>query len=151
MILLFFVVSHKLSVNAEHGFRSGKDGRKMLNRKSCVTKRKSAPILGLGEGLAGPCLKKRSCYFTLRRNSSTDNILISCHRASRIMKVNKQPTRCRKDDVFTGVSTYFGHHHAHHQEKSTKPTTSMAYSAGRAAAASWRRGQCCTPFALSTL
>jgi hypothetical protein len=27
-----------------------------------------------------------------------------------------------KDDVFIGVSTCFGHHHAHHQENGTKST-----------------------------
>jgi hypothetical protein len=31
----------------------------------------------------------------------------------------------QKDDVFIGVSTRFGHHHAHHQENSTKPSTPM--------------------------
>jgi hypothetical protein len=35
-----------------------------------------------------------------------------------------------KQDVFIGVSTCFGHHRAHHQEKSTKPTTPMVYSTG---------------------
>jgi hypothetical protein len=36
------------------------------------------------------------------------------------MKVNKKPTRCSKDDLFIGVSTCFGHHHAHHQQNSYK-------------------------------
>jgi hypothetical protein len=34
----------------------------------------------------------------------------------------------------------FGHHHAHHQENGTKPTTPMVYSTGRDAVDSWRRG-----------
>jgi hypothetical protein len=45
----------------------------------------------------------------------------------------------QKDDVFIGVSTCFGHHHAHHQENSTKPPTPMVYSTGRAAVNSRRR------------
>jgi hypothetical protein len=43
-------------------------------------------------------------------------------------------------DVFIGVSKCFGHHHAHHQENGTKPTTPMVYSTGRAAGDSCRRG-----------
>jgi hypothetical protein len=50
------------------------------------------------------------------------------------MKVKKYPTRCRKDYVFIGDSTRFGHHYAHHQENKTKPTKSpTVYSTGRAA------------------
>jgi hypothetical protein len=45
-----------------------------------------------------------------------------------------------EDDLFIGISTCFGHHHAHHQEDGTKPTTPMVYSTGRAAVNSWRRG-----------
>jgi hypothetical protein len=35
-----------------------------------------------------------------------------------------------EDDVrvFIGVSTVFGHHHAHHQENGTKPTANMVYT-----------------------
>jgi hypothetical protein len=33
-----------------------------------------------------------------------------------------------EDDVFIEVSTCFEHHHAHHQENGTKPTTTMVYS-----------------------
>jgi hypothetical protein len=47
-----------------------------------------------------------------------------------MMKVNKKPTRYRKDDVFIGVSTCFGHHNAHHQENSTKPTMPLLYTIG---------------------
>jgi hypothetical protein len=46
----------------------------------------------------------------------------------------------QKDEVFIGVSTCFGHHHAHHQENGTKPTTLMVYSTGRAVVDSGRRG-----------
>jgi hypothetical protein len=41
-----------------------------------------------------------------------------------IKKVNQM----QKDDVFIGVSTCFGYHHAHHQENGRKPTTPMVYS-----------------------
>jgi hypothetical protein len=51
----------------------------------------------------------------------------------------------KKGDVFIGVSTCFGHHHAHCQENSTKPTTPMVYSTSRAAVDSRRRdGSVCT-------
>jgi hypothetical protein len=35
-----------------------------------------------------------------------------------------------EDDVFIGVSTCFGHHHARHQENGTKPTTPMVIQDG---------------------
>jgi hypothetical protein len=48
-----------------------------------------------------------------------------------------------EDDVFIGVSTCFGHHHAHHQENCTKSTASMVYSTDCVAEDSWRRGGWC--------
>jgi hypothetical protein len=45
-----------------------------------------------------------------------------------------------EDDLFIGVSTCFGHHHAHHQENGTKSTAPMVYSTGCVAEGSWRRG-----------
>jgi hypothetical protein len=45
----------------------------------------------------------------------------------------------QKGDVFIGVSTYFGHYHAHYQN-SAKPTKLMVYSTGRSAVHSRRRG-----------
>jgi hypothetical protein len=53
------------------------------------------------------------------------------------MKMNKYQLDA-EDDEFIGVSTCFGHHHAHHQENGTKST--MVYSTGCAAEDSWRIG-----------
>jgi hypothetical protein len=47
------------------------------------------------------------------------------------MKVKKEPTRCRKVEVFIGVinSTCFGHRYAHHQEYKKKPMSRIRCSA----------------------
>jgi hypothetical protein len=42
-------------------------------------------------------------------------LLLSHHVSGIIMPIIRRTVqRCRKDDVFIGVSTYFGQHHAHH-------------------------------------
>jgi hypothetical protein len=42
-----------------------------------------------------------------------------------------------EDDVFIGVSTCFGHHHAHHQENGTKSTVPVVYSTVKLTSVTW--------------
>jgi hypothetical protein len=56
-------------------------------------------------------------------------------------KINNQLDA--EDNVFIGVSTCFGHHHAHHQENGTKTKALVVSSTGCVAEGSWRSSGWC--------